>query len=89
MRNLLTRFIEARGIRPDQYDRYRQMGTDIQVAWERVDRAAQALRQSFTEAILATQREFPNRPDPSAGRPPHRRARRAHARRSRPSWPSR
>jgi hypothetical protein len=64
MRNLLTRYIESRGLRPDQYDRYRQMGTDIQVAWERIDRAAQALQQSFTEAILQTQREFPNRPEP-------------------------
>ncbi|HMA38176.1 MAG TPA: dynamin family protein [Chloroflexia bacterium] len=67
MRNLLTRYIDSRGVRPDQYDRFRQMGTDIQVAWERVDRAAQSLRLGFTEAILATQREFPNRPDPARG----------------------
>jgi hypothetical protein len=67
MRNALVRYIDSRGIRPDQYDRFRQMGTDIQVAWERIDRAAQTLRQSFTEAILATQREFPNRPDPGKG----------------------
>src|SRR5207249_535315 len=32
MRNLVTRFMEAQGIGPDEYDRYRQMGTDIQVA---------------------------------------------------------
>ena len=64
MRNLLTRYIENQGVRSDQYDRFRQMGTDIQVAWERIDRSAQTLRRSFTEAILATQREFPNRPDP-------------------------
>ncbi len=64
MRSLLTRYVDNQGVRPDQYDRFRQMGTDIQVAWERIDRAAQTLRRSFTEAILATQREFPNRPDP-------------------------
>jgi hypothetical protein len=67
MRSTLVRYIDSRGIRPDQYDRFRQMGTDIQVAWERIDRAAQTLRQSFTEAILATQRDFPNRPDPGKG----------------------
>ena len=67
MRNLLTRFIESRGVGPDEYDRYRQMGTDIQIAWDRIDRAARNLRSSFTEAILATQRDFPNRPDPEKG----------------------
>ena len=67
MRNLLTRFIEAQGVAPDEYDRYRQLGTDIQVAWDRIDRASRNLRASFTEAILATQRDFPNRPDPDKG----------------------
>lgn len=67
MRNLLVRYIDSRGVRPDQYDQYRQMGTDIQVAWERVDRAGETLRRSFTQAILDTQREFPNRPDPQRG----------------------
>ncbi len=67
MRAALVRFINSRGVRSDQYDRYRQMGTDIQVAWERIDRSAVTLRQSFTEAILGTQREFPNRPDPAKG----------------------
>src|SRR5262249_45819038 len=47
MRDMLVRFIEAQGISPDQYDRYRQMGTDIQVAWDRVDRQAVALRAAF------------------------------------------
>ncbi|MGI8587450.1 MAG: dynamin family protein [Chloroflexia bacterium] len=64
MRAVVSRYIDARGVRPDQYDRFRQMGTDIQVAWERVDRGAVGLRRSFTEAILATQRELPNRLDP-------------------------
>jgi hypothetical protein len=54
-------------VAPDEYDRFRQLGTDIQVAWDRIDRAARNLRSSFTEAILATQRDFPNRPDLDKG----------------------